>query len=120
MQKNLNEHQIRKHSMEALVDTGAVMLMLPQDVTEKLGLQFIRKAIVTHADERKDERSVVGPVSVKIGDRFMSTECIVGPPSSEALVGQIILEALDLILDPQNKSIHPRPESPIYPMVKVK
>jgi predicted aspartyl protease len=119
-EKKIKQKQVRRYSMEALVDTGAVMLMLPQEVTEKLGLQFVRKATVTYADERKESRSVVGAVTVKVGDRFMNTDCIVGPPSSEASVGQIILETLDLIPDSLNKSLHPRPESPIYPSIKMK
>ena len=32
-EKKIKQKQVRRYSMEALVDTGAVMLMLPQDVT---------------------------------------------------------------------------------------
>jgi len=50
----------------------------------------------------------------------MNTDCIVGPPESEALIGQIILEELDLIPDCQKQTLTPRPESPIYPSLKMK
>lgn len=50
----------------------------------------------------------------------MNTGCIVGPPLSEALIGQVILEELDLIPDCQNQTLSPRPESPIYPSLKMK
>ena len=36
--KEIKESQIRKEEITALVDTGAVMLMLPQDLVESLGL----------------------------------------------------------------------------------
>lgn len=120
MEKKIGENEIRKYEMEAIVDTGAVMLVLPQDVTEELALKITRSVVVTYADERKEERDVAGPVNIKIGKRFMITECIVGPPTSEALIGQVVLEELDLIADCQNQTLSPRPESPIYPSLKLK
>ena len=120
LEKRITEKEIRRYEMESIVDTGAVMLALPQDIIEELGLKLLRTVVVTYADERKEERSVAGPVSVKIGNRFMITECIVGPPESEALIGQVILGELDLIPDCQKQKLTPRPESPIYPSLKMK
>lgn len=120
LEKKLKEKEIRSYQMEAVVDTGAVMLALPQDVVEKLGLKILRTVVVTYANERRDERPVAGTVTIKIGDRFMNTDCIVGPPLSEALIGQVILEELDLIPDAQKQTLSPRPESPIYPSLKMK
>jgi clan AA aspartic protease len=116
----ISDSEIRRYDLEALVDTGAVMMMLPQDVVDTLGLDVLRKVVVTNADERREERPVVGTATVKIGDRSMNTDCVVGPPLSEALIGQVIMEELDLILDCQNQSLSPRPESPIYPSLKMK
>ena len=96
------------------------MLSLPQDVVEHVGLKIRRTVVVTYTDERKEERPVAGPVTVKIGERFMNTDCIVGPPLSEALIGQVILEELDLVADCQKRALMPRPESPIYPLLKLK
>jgi clan AA aspartic protease len=117
---DISEATVRSYTMNALVDTGAVMLSLPQDVVEHLGLKIRRTVVVTYADERKEERPVAGPVTVKIGERFMNTDCIVGPPLSEALIGQVILEELDLVADCQKRTLTPRPESPIYPLLKLK
>ncbi|HJW87626.1 MAG TPA: retroviral-like aspartic protease family protein [Candidatus Brocadiaceae bacterium] len=114
------EDEVRKYTLDALVDTGAVMLALPQDIVETLGLEILRTVVVTYADERRDERPVAGTVTIKIGKRFMNTDCIVGPPASEALIGQVILEELDLIPDCQRQTLTPRPESPIYPSLKMK
>ena len=98
---------VRRVQLEGIVDTGAVMLMLPQNVVEQLGLETLRRAVVTYADERRDERPVAGPVAVEVCDRFMVTECVVGPPRSEPLVGQIVLEALDLIAHCANRTLTP-------------
>ncbi|MBF0119206.1 MAG: retroviral-like aspartic protease family protein [Desulfobacterales bacterium] len=119
-EKKIMEYEIRKYQTEAIVDTGAVMLMVPQDVVEEIGLQIQRTVIVTYADERKDERKIAGPVLIRIGKRFMNTDCVVGPPESEALIGQVVLEELDLIADCQNQTLINRPGSPIYPSLKMK
>ncbi|HEX9972668.1 MAG TPA: aspartyl protease family protein [bacterium] len=120
LNKELSEDKIRRFRIDAIVDTGAVMLVLPQDVVERLGLKFLRTVVVTYADERKEDRPVAGVVTIKIGDRFINADCVVGPPTSEALIGQIDLESLDLIPDCQEQTLRPRPESPIYPSLKLK
>lgn len=116
----IEESAIRASQLQALVDTGAVMLVLPQNVVERLGLKTRRTVMVADADERREERPVAGPLTVKIGDRFMNTDCIVGPPLSEPLIGQVILEELDLLADCANQKLTPRPESPDYPLLKLK
>ena len=109
------ESEVRRSTVDALVDTGAVMLVLPQNVVERLGLETRRTVIVTYADERREERPLAGPVTVQIGNRSMSTDCVVGPPLSEPLIGQIVLEALDLIADCANRTLAPR--FPDYPLL---
>ena len=109
---------VRRARVDGVVDTGAVMLVLPRNVVERLGLDPLRTAVVTYADERRDERPVAGPVAIEVCDRFMVTECVVGPPSSEALIGQIVLEGLDLIADCANRTLTPR--TPDYPTLKLK
>ena len=115
-----DESTVRRTTVEVVVDTGAVMLMLPENVVSRLGLERQREVVVTYADERKETRPVAGPVTIHIGNRFMNTDCVVGPPLSEPLIGQIVLEALDLVADCANRTLAPRPESPDSPLLKLK
>jgi clan AA aspartic protease len=116
----LPEDQVRSQRVDVVVDSGAVMLVLPQDLVEALGLRMLRKAIVTYADERKEERDVAGVVSVRVAGRSVETNCVVGPPGSEPLLGQIVLEEADLLVDCANQRLMPRPESPYLPTLKLK
>ena len=61
---------------------------------------------------------MAGPVTLQIGDRFMTIDCIVGPPFSETLVGQVVLETLDLIADCRQQTLLPR--MPDYPLLNLK
>lgn len=112
------EPDIRRTVANGIVDTGAVTLVLPQNIVERLGVRTRRTVVVTYADERKEERPVAGPVTLQIGDRFMTIDCIVGPPFSETLVGQVVLETLDLIADCRQQTLLPR--MPDYPLLNLK
>ena len=89
-------------------------------MVDNLGLRKFDKRIVVLANEQKIEMDIAGPISLTIGDRGMSTDCLVGPPGCEPLVGQLIMEALDLIADPVRRTLTPRPESPFLPTLKMK
>ncbi|MFH1562923.1 MAG: aspartyl protease family protein [Nitrospirota bacterium] len=114
------KEKIRQLNTQALVDTGAIMMMLPQDMVDELGLKVKRTVIVTYANEQKEKRDVAGVVTLKIGKRSMDADCIVVPPNSEPLVGQIVLEELDLIVDCKENTLTPRPESLYLPLLKLK
>ena len=64
-------------------------------------------------DERREERPV-GLVTIEIGNLSTETACIIGRPGTEVLIGQVVLEELDLIADCKNRSLGPRhPEGPV-------
>jgi clan AA aspartic protease len=114
------EERIRSARIRTLVDSGAVLLVLPQDLVEALGLREVGKAIVTYADERREERPLAGIVTVRVGNRTTSLNCVVGPPGSEPLLGQVALETMDLLVDCTQQKLTPRPESPFLPLLKLK
>ena len=57
-------------------------------------------------------------VGAELARQPLDTDCVVGPPLSEPLIGQIVLEALDLIADGANRTLTPR--FPDYPLLKLK
>ncbi len=112
-----NVHPIE---VDCLVDTGTVMLMLPKDVVSNLGIPVTGSATVTLANEQRDEMEIAGPLSITIGNRKTHCDCLVGPVMEEPLIGQLVLESLDLIVNAQRRSLLPRPESPTQPSYKLK
>ena len=116
----ISEEQVRLARVQALLDSGAVMLVLPQDLVEVLGLREVGKVIVTYADERREERPLAGIVTVRVGNRTTSINCVVGPPNSEPLLGHVVLETMDLLVDCTQQKLVPRPESPFLPLLKLK
>lgn len=118
---HLDPERIRSERVSILVDSGATLTVLPQDLVDQLGLATgDDRVIVTYADERTEERPVAGVLTVRVGDRHMETDCVVGPPKSEPLLGQIVLERLDLMVDCADGTLVPKPESPYWPALKLK
>ena len=109
--------QIRSLEIEALVDTGATMLMLPADVVERLGLTERGRREVRYANGQKDTVPWVGGVRLTILGRDMIADALVEPAGTMALIGQIPLEELDLIVDPKSRTLKVNPDSPDAPLL---
>ena len=100
-------------TVEGIVDTGAVNLVIPEEITTELGLRDFGTRTVIYADERREERPVTD-VTIEVGGLARRVETIVGPAGSQVLIGQVVLEQLDLIADCKNRTLTPRhPEGPV-------
>ena len=115
----LPEADIRRATVKAVADTGAVMLALPEDVVERLGVAVVGAIACTYADGRRGERPVAGPLMVRIGDRGMPADCVVVPAGADPLVGQVVIKQLDLVADRATQTLGPRPESPDRPLLRL-
>ena len=107
------EPDVRRTTVEGVVDTRAVSLVIPEEIATELGLQCEGTRTVVYADERREERPVT-KVTIEIGNLATWTEAIVGPAGSLVLIGQVVLEMLDLVADCRNRTLAPRhPEGPV-------
>lgn len=103
--------------VEALVDTGAMMLVLPRNIVDELGLRKIEERTVRYADNRTAVKTLYGVVRLEINGRVGDFDVIVEAEGTQPLLGQIPLEHLDLIVDPVARKVMPNPRSPDMPMV---
>jgi len=108
---------VRSLEIEALVDTGATMLMLPADVVAALGLREVARRKVRYANGDIAEVPVVAGVKLTILGRDMVANALVERAGTTALIGQIPLEELDLLVDPKSRKLHVNPASPEAPLL---
>ena len=99
--------------IEALSDTGAMRLCIPEHVALQLGLAEKETREVTLADGSKRPYPYVGPVELRFGNR----SCFVGAMvmGDEVLLGAIPMEDMDLIVRPLTREILVNPASPNIP-----
>lgn len=94
--------------MSGVVDTGAARLVIPQSVVEKLALISDGEAVMKNTDRRRERRAVVSNVWLQVEGRHGVFSAIVEPARTDLLLGTIVLEELDLIVDCGRQELVPR------------
>ncbi len=92
----------------ALVDTTRMRMFLPPDVVEALGLPASGETSVHHADGRQARRHTVRDAEVSIQGRTGDFSAVVEPDRTQALIGAIVLEELDFLVDCAGQRLVPR------------
>lgn len=105
---NILPDQIRRLKIFGVVDTGATRLVLPKTAVDQLGLPESGMVRVKFADGRRAERSKVESVRVEIEGRASVFTAVVEPGRTDALIGAIVMEELDLLPDVVAGKLIPR------------
>ena len=95
----LKPEQVRSYDADALVDTGAVRTVLPPQAVSRLGLGVRGRLTVEYADGRKETVDVTEPLIVEIEGRDTLEDALV--LGDEVLIGQTVLEKIDMLVDCQ-------------------
>jgi predicted aspartyl protease len=104
----LAPEKARRVRAPGVADTGASYLVLPKKLAEQLGVPAAGKATVRYADRRKATRAVVENVQVELLGRHGTFKAIVEPGRADVLIGAIVLEDLDLLVDCRTQTLQPR------------
>ena len=113
----LKDSELRVYETEALVDTGAVRTVLPMSIVENLGLKIRGQQIAQYANGAEESIGVTEPVIIEIEGRETTEATLV--TGNIVLIGQTVLETLDLLVDCKNQRLIPNPEHPDYPILRV-
>jgi len=116
---HLRPEEVRSTEIEALVDTGATMLVLPADAVSRLGLLIAGYRKVRYADGRTAEVPWVSGVGITILGRETVTNALVEAAGTTPLLGQMPLEELDLLVDPKSRQLRVNPASPDAPLLDI-
>jgi clan AA aspartic protease len=108
--KNPRKGALQPVEVEALADTGAVHLCIPEHVRIQLGLEEIDRKEVTIADGSKRLVPYVGPVEIRFKNRVRFVGALV--MDDQVLLGAIPMEDMDLIVIPNIRTIDVNPGSP--------
>lgn len=116
----IGEEEIKRISLNILVDSGAYMMAINETIQSQLELPFIEKRKVQLADSRVVEYDVVGPVTIKFANRKAVCSAFVLPGDSESLLGAIPMEEMDVLIHPSRQQLIVNPEHPNYAVLKMK
>jgi predicted aspartyl protease len=102
------QERVRRVRVRGVVDSGATRLVIPETVARELGLEFTSTAKVRYANGDSAERSIVEDVQLDYGGRKGVFSAIVEPNRDSALIGAIVLEDLDFLVDCVGQRLVPR------------
>lgn len=105
---DISPEQVRRMPVRGVVDSGATRLVIPQSVADGLGLTRSGQAGVRFADGRVATRDVAIGLELTYIGRSNVFDAIIEPGRQDALIGAIVMEALDLIIDCAHQSLVPR------------
>jgi clan AA aspartic protease len=110
---NAARPEIEEVDANALVDSGAIDLCIPELVAKQLRLISIEQRVITVADGRKATVDYVGPIMVEVfGRRAFTGAMVLG---DRVLLGAIPMQGMDVLIDPRRERLIPNPENPDVP-----
>lgn len=100
--------------VNALVDSGAMMLCVPRGIALQLGYDpdECQSVNVTLADGTVQRVPKIENLRVEFANRRCSADALV--LGDEPLMGVLMLEAMDLILDARSREVRVPPDRPNY------
>lgn len=97
----LDIDEVRTISVNILVDSGALMLCINEEIREALGLDEVSEYRMSRlADGTRIELPVVGPIEVRFEGRMSRVNALVLPGDNEPLLGAMPMEELDVYIHP--------------------
>jgi clan AA aspartic protease len=116
----ISEGKIKKERLTALVDSGAYMLAINENIMINLGLSKVDTQMIELADGSYQTKDVVGPIEIRFENRRANVDAIVLPGENEVLLGAIPMEDLDVSINPKEQKLIVNPSSPYIAKKKMK
>jgi len=101
----IKKDDVRQMTVQAVVDTGAWTLVINEDIRQKLGLMERGFGEANLADGQKAEYPMVGPLEIRWKNRRMVGEALVLPDAPDVLLGAMVLEHMDLTINPKRELV---------------
>ena len=106
---SLEATDVRRKIIRGVVDPGATLLVLPLALANELGLPIMKQRIkLRYADGRRSIRQEAHAVYVRLEGREGIFTAIVEPKRDTVLIGAIVLEQFDLLVDCRKGRVLPR------------
>lgn len=113
----IDPETVRSCEVEALVDTGATKSVIPPDIADRLGLTILRQTLGKLADGRRIPAGLSSAILFEMYDRATVEGAYV--LGDEVLIGQTVLESMDLLVDCPNRRVIPNPAHPEGPVLRL-
>jgi len=101
----LKQQDVRTATVTAIVDTGAMYMVIPEELNQKLGLRITGEKTAHIANGQRVKSKITESVKVQWKDRDIVVPAMIIPGSEKILFGAMALEGMDLMVDPVNQQV---------------
>ena len=101
----IKEQDVRAVTVMAVVDTGAMTLVINEELRQKLGLTIKEEKPVLIANGQRVRCKVTEAVDIHWKNRGSSQRAVIIPGAEKVLLGAIPLEDMDLIVNPVTQEL---------------
>jgi len=112
---SISKDNIRQMHVKAMLDSGAYMLAINENIKNQLGLHVIEESTATLANGTEIILEIVGPIELRFLNRRASVDAMVLPGDNEVLLGAIPMEQMDVLIDPKKQTLIVNPKHPFKP-----
>ena len=112
--------EVKRMHINMLVDSGAYMMAINENIQEQLQLPFKEKRRSIMADGGVAEHDVVGPIEIKFKNRTAVCNALVLEGNNEPLMGAIPMEEMDVLIHPLRNELIVNPEHPYFAQLSLK
>ena len=116
----MDQDEVKRMRINALVDTGSYMLAINENIQEQLQLPVVEKSKAQQANGHIVECDVVAPVEIRFKNRRSSCSAMVLPGDSEPLLGASPREDMDVLIHPLRQELVVNPDHPYFAQMKMK
>jgi len=111
----IQEPEIRKATVDVMVDTGTSMLVINKQLFQQLGLNAIGEREITLANDAREMCKLTEALEINWEDRSVIMSALVVDNVPDLLLGVLPLEGMDLIVDTVNqKLVGAHGKQPVY------
>ena len=101
----IRNEAIKAETVQAVVDTGAMSLVITEELRQKLGLEIRGEKSALVANGQRVTCQVTDPVDIHWKSRSSTQRALVVPGAKTILLGVIPLEDMDLIVNPVTQEL---------------
>ena len=116
----MDKDEVKRMHVNMLVDSGAYMMAINENIQEQLQLPLLEKRKAQMADGSINEYEVVGPIEVKFKNRRTVCNAMVLSGDNEPLLGAIPMEDMDVLIHSLRQELIVNPEHPYFAQMKMK
>jgi clan AA aspartic protease len=101
----IRENEIKTATVQAIVDTGSLYLVITEELFQKLGLTVKGEKVSHTANGQRVVSKLTDGVYVHWNDRDTLVQALVIPGAEKILLGALALEGLDLMVNPVTQEL---------------